>query len=176
MKLFSIKVDKSVKSSHLKDADFLYPIYDYAGQFRFYINAVNRILLKDFNKKPIILIVRGSSGTTIAGALMQVNENIYKIHYIKKEEECSHNRTSPLSTIACDNNHVIIVDDFISTGKTILRCILDGLNLNGNNEYKISVITGGKSRLDDRYFRHELYSHDVLEKLSRVTILKHYHQ
>lgn len=78
-----------------------------------------RIIKEDFPDKDIDLICTGSSGAIIAGII--ASKVKCRIIYVTKDGERSHSSHGHRPS---SDAHTIVVDDIISTGKTIKR-ILD---------------------------------------------------
>ena len=96
-----------------------------------YIKDISKIISNHFSTNDSIkLIVRGSSGVLIGGAIIQEfynNKYPQRIRLIidrKPEEDC---HSESFSGFGDNIGKIVIVDDFISTGNTI-KCILNDLD------------------------------------------------
>lgn len=83
--------------------------------FKRYVKYYTKVLPDDVN----CLVSMGSSGCSIASAMLLVSKYPLKHIYLKKNNEKSHNAFSGPNI--CYNDVVAIVDDFISTGATIRK-------------------------------------------------------
>lgn len=97
--------------------------------------------------KVVNIICRGSSGAIIAAAFAMRIDNPVNIVYVRKpgeQKECHSEPSSDLRPLYKSNAHNIIVDDFISSGSTIIA-IKQFLNENDFSDTVIHgiVVTGG---------------------------------
>lgn len=83
------------------------------------IEQLAKVLKKVYKNEHINLICTGSSGAIVAG-IIALNIPNSEIHHVRKEGENAHRGTfiNNIFAIDCVN---VIVDDFISTGKTMER-------------------------------------------------------
>jgi len=86
------------------------------------------------------LFVRGSSGAIIGGLISEYLSNYpIRICHIKKDGESSHHSDKYLTNREAAKN--IIIDDFISTGRTI-NSIYDRMKENEINIVDLLIVTG----------------------------------
>lgn len=137
---------------HLKhNFNIEYPVGDYistwVGVAKMYADKIYECNLMCL---PIQIFCRGSSGA-ILSALVSSNIEVDRIVHIKKEGETSHGPDKPI--VISSNYFNVIVDDFISSGSTILNildaypriifdlCIVASGNLNIKNSRIKTLIT-----------------------------------
>lgn len=86
-------------------------------------NAYKEINKLEKEKIPLLFICRGSSGSvlaTLVANIFYINGWEIKIHYVKKEVEKEHH-SGVLNIPDFIAFKTIIIDDFISTGNTLLK-------------------------------------------------------
>jgi adenine/guanine phosphoribosyltransferase-like PRPP-binding protein len=135
------------------NSGFDYPVGKYIVSnlpiIKDYATKLEELLKKEeFKDRDRIIFCRGSSGAIIAGIIASIIE-ITEIIHIKKAGEKSH---SDNNFIVDDNDIVIIVDDFVTTGNTLKSIYntienckteekeIDILILNNSEEFAISKI------------------------------------
>lgn len=84
-------------------------------KLKYFVKCYLEVLPDDVN----CLVSMGSSGCSIASAMLLVSKKPLKHIYLKKGNERSHNTFSGPNI--CYNDVIAIVDDFISTGNTIKK-------------------------------------------------------
>lgn len=106
----------------------IYPVGDeYPTTTYHYVREVARVINKTFPEGDIILVVRGTSGTILAGGvaylLSRKGRNV-TITVSRKSGEVSHSHS--LANLYFDMEGIfIILDDFISSGETVDYIIKD---------------------------------------------------
>ena len=78
--------------------------------------------------KSLALIARGNSGAILSGAMAAIlQESRYvSIHMSRKSSETSHGvNLDGLYSDAFKESHIIVVDDFMETGSTVLAILQD---------------------------------------------------
>ena len=110
--------------------DICYPVgTDPRGIHRYCLCATRKIVqrFRLSKKEDILLVVRGSSGTILAGGILQMMAIYYpdiecKITVSRKSK--AHSK-SLYSYYGYSKTFVVVVDDFMETGNTILNIIKD---------------------------------------------------
>lgn len=105
-----------------------YPV----GQFFFasfdYIREAASSINKVFPTGKLILVVRGHSGSILAGGIAYIlkREGREVLISVSRKAESTHgdNLEGILSNVS-DDTHIIIVDDFVETGETIEAILKD---------------------------------------------------
>lgn len=106
----------------------IYPVGDeYSDTTYYYVREIARIINKTFPEGNIILVVRGTSGTILAGGvaylLSRKGRNV-TITISRKFGEVSHSHS--LANLYSDiEGKFIVLDDFISSGETVDYIIKD---------------------------------------------------
>lgn len=86
-------------------------------------NAYKEINKLEKEKIPLLFICRGSSGSVLATLVANIFHNNgwkIRIHYVKKEIEKYHS-SGFLNLFEFTSFKIIIIDDFISSGETMLE-------------------------------------------------------
>lgn len=124
-----------------------YPIGEYYSNSNFaFIREAALQINKTFPKGKLILVVRGHSGSILAGGIAYILTKKHRevlISVSRKDHEYTHG--SNLEGIECilsDNTHVIVVDDFVETGDTI-ETIVDELSERVNNRRVFDMLCVG---------------------------------
>lgn len=104
-----------------------YPVGEFPQAVRFfgkhmapYVDQIVRESLEK-DKRPVI-VCRGSSGAMLSAGVAMFMEEPIRIVHMKKEGESSHSGQIVLCPV---NNSIIIVDDFISSGETMVALAED---------------------------------------------------
>ena len=110
------------------DCSVLYPV----GQFFFssfdYIREASSSINKVFPTGKLILVVRGHSGSILAGGIAYILKRKGRevlISVSRKAESTHGDNLEGISSYISDDTHIIIVDDFVDTGKTIEAILKD---------------------------------------------------
>ena len=142
------------------DTPTFYPVGAYfsSHNWQYIVNIADKIMeLVEDNSIPIILIGRGSSGAIIAGAVAAIlyQHNRYVRIYIsrKSSENCHGTQLDGLYSDAYKDNKIIVVDDFLDTGSTILA-ILEDLREKFRKEVTLDMLCIG-NYLDYSSFKEE---------------------
>lgn len=114
------------------DTPTFYPVGAYfsSHNWQYIVNIADKIMeLVEDNSIPIILIGRGSSGAIIAGAVAAIlyQDGRYVQIYISRKttENCHGTQLDGLYSDAYKESHIIVVDDFMETGSTVLAILQD---------------------------------------------------
>lgn len=130
------------------NAPAYYPVgvYFTSHNWRYIRNLADKITATFDDGDPFTLIGRGSSGAVLAGALAAVlyQENNYVDIFIsRKSSESSHGTNlDGLDCEAFKESHIIVVDDFMESGNTIL-VILQDLKEKFRTEVPIDMLCVG---------------------------------
>lgn len=142
------------------DTPAFYPVGAYFSPHngRYIVNIADKIMeLVGDNSIPIILIGRGSSGAIIAGAVAAIlyqHDRYVQIYISRKTtESCHGTQLDGLYSDAYKDNKIIVVDDFLDTGSTILA-ILEDLREKFRKEVTLDMLCIG-NYLDYSSFREE---------------------
>ena len=111
------------------DCSVSYPV----GQFFFsgfdYIREAASSINKIFPKGKFILVVRGHSGSILAGGIAYILKRKGRevLISVSRKAESSHgdNLEGIYPSCISDNTHIIVVDDFVETGETIKAILKD---------------------------------------------------
>ena len=110
------------------DCSISYPV----GQFFFsgfdYIREAASSINKIFPKGKLILVVRGHSGSILAGGIAYIlkRKNREVLISVSRKAESTHGcNLEGLPFYIPDDTHIIIVDDFVETGKNIDAILKD---------------------------------------------------
>ena len=110
------------------DCSISYPV----GQFFFsgfdYIREAASSINKIFPTGKLILVVRGHSGSILAGGIAYIlkRKNRTVLISISRKTESTHGcNLEGLPSYIPDDTHIIIVDDFVETGETIDAILKD---------------------------------------------------
>lgn len=101
--------------------EFFYLSYNYIREAAYSIN-------KTFPKGKFILVVRGHSGSILAGGiayLLKRKDREVLISVSRKAESTHGCNLEGLPSYISDDTHIIIVDDFVETGETIEAILKD---------------------------------------------------
>lgn len=111
------------------DAPAYYPVGAYFLTNWEYIRATADKIMSVFDDgESLILIGRGTSGAILSGALAAIlrEDRTVSIHISRKSKEDSHGvNLDGLNCEAFEESHIIVVDDFLETGNTILAILQD---------------------------------------------------
>ena len=108
----------------------LYPVGQYfsLGNFN-YIREAAYSINKVFPTGKLILVVRGHSGSILAGGIAYILKRKDRdvLISVSRKTVSTHgvNLEGIPSCTASDNTHIIVVDDFVDTGKTIETILKD---------------------------------------------------
>lgn len=113
------------------DAPAYYPVgvYFSSHNWRYIGNLADKIMATFDDGDPFTLIGRGSSGAVLTEALAAVlyqEHNYVDIFISRKSSESSHGTNlDGLNSEAFKESHIIVVDDFMESGNTILTILQD---------------------------------------------------
>lgn len=109
-----------------KFCEVTYPIGIYYGETsRFVVEAANMIH-KTFPEGELVLVVRGHSGSILAGGIALILSSLdryVKISISRKAESCHGSNLEGLPSLT--ESHIIVVDDFVASGRTIGKILGD---------------------------------------------------
>lgn len=107
----------------------LYPVGQHFSLDNFnYIREAASSINKVFPTGKLILIVRGHSGSILAGGIAYIlkrKDRDVLISISRKSESTHGINLEGISSIISDDTHIIVVDDFVETGKTIETILKD---------------------------------------------------
>jgi orotate phosphoribosyltransferase-like protein len=140
-----------MKTHHISTAQFDYPISRYFVENLPLIKKMLGILLKFCqknykDKKRIVFFCRGSSGAIISGLSADyflTNDYEVYINHIKKKGESSHDGSVNLIESDLQGAIIVIIDDFVASGKTIKAIVDKSLEIYGKDfHFDILCISG----------------------------------
>ena len=106
-----------------------YPIGQYFSSDNFdYIREAASSINKVFPTGKLILVVRGHSGSILAGSIAYIlkrKDREVLISVSRKAESTHGDNLEGISSNVSDDTHIIIVDDFVETGETIEAILKD---------------------------------------------------
>ena len=106
-----------------------YPIGQYFSSDNFdYIREAASSINKVFPTGKLILVVRGHSGSILAGSIAYILKRKGRevlISVSRKAESTHGDNLEGISSNVSDDTHIIVVDDFIQTGETIEAILKD---------------------------------------------------
>ena len=106
-----------------------YPIGQYFSLDNFdYIREAASSINKIFPKGKLILVVRGHSGSILAGGIAYILKRKGRevlISVSRKAESTHGDNLEGISSNVSDDTHIIVVDDFVQTGETIEAILKD---------------------------------------------------
>lgn len=107
----------------------LYPVGQHfsLGNFN-YIREAASSINKVFPTGKLILVVRGHSGSILAGGIAYIlkrKDRDVLISVSRKSESTHGVNLEGISSIISDDTHIIVVDDFVETGNTIETILKD---------------------------------------------------
>ena len=111
------------------DCSVLYPIRQFFSSSFDYIREASSSINKVFPTGKLILVVRGHSGSILAGGIAYILKRKGRevLISVSRKAESSHGyNLEGIPSEVSDDTHIIIVDDFVDTGKTI-EAILEDL-------------------------------------------------
>ena len=106
-----------------------YPIGQYFSSDNFdYIREAASSINKVFPTGRLILVVRGHSGSILAGSIAYILKRKGRevlISVSRKAESTHGDNLEGISSNVSDDTHIIVVDDFVQTGETIEAILKD---------------------------------------------------
>ena len=106
-----------------------YPIGQYFSSDNFdYIREAASSINKVFPTGKLILVVRGHSGSILAGSIAYILKRKGRevlISVSRKAESAHGDNLEGISSNVSDDTHIIVVDDFVQTGETIEAILKD---------------------------------------------------
>ena len=106
-----------------------YPIGQYFSSDSFdYIREAASSINKVFPTGKLILVVRGHSGSILAGSIAYILKRKGRevlISVSRKAESTHGDNLEGISSNVSDDTHIIVVDDFVQTGETIEAILKD---------------------------------------------------
>ena len=106
-----------------------YPIGQYFSSDNFdYIREAASSINKVFPTGKLILVVRGHSGSILAGSIAYILKRKGRevlISVSRKAESTHGDNLEGISSSVSDDTHIIVVDDFVQTGETIEAILKD---------------------------------------------------
>ena len=106
-----------------------YPVGEYYSSDNFdYIREAASSINKVFPTGKLILVVRGHSGSILAGGIAYIlkrKDRDVLISVSRKAESTHGNNLEGIPSNVSDDTHIIIVDDFVETGETIEAILKD---------------------------------------------------
>lgn len=107
----------------------LYPVGQHfsLGNFN-YIREAASSINKVFPTGKLVLVVRGHSGSILAGGIAYIlkrKDRDVLISVSRKSESTHGVNLEGISSIISDDTHIIVVDDFVETGNTIETILKD---------------------------------------------------
>lgn len=109
-----------------KFCEVTYPIGLYYGETSKFVEEAANMIHKTFPEGELVLVVRGHSGSIIAGGIALILSSLdryMKISISRKAESCHGSNLEGLPSLV--DSHIIIVDDFVASGKTVGKILGD---------------------------------------------------
>lgn len=109
-----------------KFCEVTYPIGLYYGETSRFVEEAANMIHKTFPEGELVLVVRGHSGSIIAGGIALILSSLdryVKISISRKAESCHGSNLEGLPNLV--DSHIIIVDDFVASGKTVGKILAD---------------------------------------------------
>lgn len=122
--------------------DLYYPIGIYYADTYKYVKEVAKAIHNTFPEGKITLIVRGHSGTILAGGIGQLLTNRKRdvtISISRKEVSSHGENLEGIDTYSTDGSKLIVIDDFIQSGAIIAK-VLDDLVTNIDHTSKFDML------------------------------------
>lgn len=114
---------------YLKHAcEVWYPVGMYYSENFDYVRDTARAIHNTFPKGRLILVVRGHSGSILAGGiayLLKRRGRDVMVSVSRKSEPTHGSNLEGLHKNLEGDNHIIVVDDFVQSGETVLAIISD---------------------------------------------------
>lgn len=142
-----------------KECGIEYPTGQYFSDNFSYIREAASSINKVFPTGKLILVVRGHSGSILAGGIAYILKRKGRDVLISVSRKAESSHGSNLEGISYDvlnNTHIIIVDDFVSTGETI-RAILKDLTERIENVKVFDMLCISNSWNEQDLIRKEAY-------------------
>lgn len=111
-----------------KDCSISYPVGQFFSSGFYYIREAASSINKIFPTGKLILVVRGHSGSILAGGIAYILKRKGRavlISVSRKAESTHGDNLEGISSYISDDTHIIIVDDFVETGETIEAILKD---------------------------------------------------
>lgn len=107
-----------------------YPVGEHYLENFDYVRDAARAIHNTFPEGRLILVVRGHSGSILAGGiayLLKRRGRDVMVSVSRKSDESTHgsNLEGIYPSCISDNTHIIVVDDFVQTGETIEAILKD---------------------------------------------------
>ena len=119
------------------DCSILYPVGQFFSSSFNYIREASSSINKVFPTGKLILVVRGHSGSILAGGIAYILKRKGREVLISVSRKAEYSHSYSLEGIPAevsDDTHIIIVDDFVDTGKTIEAILKDLTERIGDTE------------------------------------------
>lgn len=122
-----------------------YPVGYYFAETINYINNTAQNIYDTFPKGKLILVGRGHSGSILAGGIAYLLSNMGRdcIISISRKSESTHgdNLTGIHKNLGVEGlYHIIVIDDFIESGQTVLTIIEDLANVVGYSVFDMLCV------------------------------------
>ena len=113
-----------------ENSDTYYPVSRYFGRCADYIGGVADMLCKEFPspESAIYIVVRGTSGCILAGAVSYILKRRHREVYIivsRKSQQTHGYNMDGIGRYDSEKDILVVLDDFISSGDTIKRIVKD---------------------------------------------------
>lgn len=107
-----------------------------------YIEKAANVISDTFKEEKLYIVVRGNSGTILAGALSFLLKSKYNINVIISVCRKSYSHGNNLEGISKDLKFpIIVIDDFVSSGRTIKRIIRDLSRVTGRLKFDMLIVS-----------------------------------
>ena len=111
------------------NCEIVYPVGQYYSSDSFYyIKEAASSINKVFPTGKLILVVRGHSGSILAGSIAYILKRKGRevLISVSRKTESTHGKNlEGISSNVSDDTHIIVVDDFVQTGATIEAILKD---------------------------------------------------
>ena len=143
------------------DCSLSYPVGEFFYLSFNYIREAAYSINKTFPKGKFILVVRGHSGSILAGGiayLLKRKDRKVLISVSRKAESTHGCNLEGLPSYIPDDTHVIIVDDFVVTGETVDTILKDLTERIENREvFDMLCVSNYWKEVDEKFDSHFKY-------------------
>ena len=143
------------------DCSLSYPVGEFFYLSFNYIREAAHSINKIFPKGKFILVVRGHSGSILAGGIAYLlkRKNRKVLISVSRKAEPTHGcNLEGLPSYILNDTHIIIVDDFVVTGKTIDTILKDLTERIENIEvFDMLCVANHWNEVDEKFDSHFKY-------------------
>lgn len=136
----------------------------------YYIRATAEAINRVFPKDKILLVVRGHSGSILAGgiAYLLARKGNYVIISVSRKAENSHSNSLDGVAIHKGDSKIVIIDDFIDSGDTIYNIINDLKQIENISHYDMLCISNhwDEERIEES--KHQEVYEDIISHFDYI--------